>query len=156
LFEILEHLELVMFGILEWLPVGGNLISDKFILIIVSWYWDRDRDRTIEVRRYSFCLMCAMMNPEFDILIIWWFWFTRICKGILSKWMQTIFHQFQCFILSCIFNFIFLHFFRMIQIVFWSYFFTFGLIFCAQGQETASLVWLTNNYIPFTLQVSVF
>jgi hypothetical protein len=61
-FEILELLELVMFGILEWLLVGGNLIIDKFILIIVSWYWDRDR-------RYSFCLMCAMINPEFDILI---------------------------------------------------------------------------------------
>jgi len=38
LYEILELLELVMFGILEWLPVGGNLITDKFILIIVSRY----------------------------------------------------------------------------------------------------------------------
>jgi hypothetical protein len=34
----MELLELEMFGILEWLLVGGNLITDKFILIIVSRY----------------------------------------------------------------------------------------------------------------------
>jgi hypothetical protein len=90
-----------MFEILELLPVGGNLITNKFILIIVSWYRDRDRI-------YSFCLMCAMMNPEFDILI--YQNMQRISKKILFDCLSSVsmFHALLIF---------FLAFFRMIQIL---------------------------------------
>jgi len=84
---ILKLLELVMFGILEWLYVGRNLIADKSILNkLLLWV---SIEIEIEDILFVWCVLWWILN-----LI---FWFIKICKGFLSKWMQTVFHQFQWF-----------------------------------------------------------